>query len=39
VYVDELDNILEWPLSYDMEHYGSVFGWIDHFSKYAMASN
>ncbi len=39
VYVDDNDNILEWPLSIDLKHLGIVFGWIDHFSKYAMASN
>jgi hypothetical protein len=39
VYIDDAANILEWPVSFDLKHWGDVFAWIDHFSKYAVASN
>jgi hypothetical protein len=39
VYIDEDKNILEWPASFDLKHFGDVYAWIQHFSGYAVASN
>jgi hypothetical protein len=39
VYLDDIGTILERPLSVDLKHFGEVYGWIDHFSRYAVASN
>ena len=39
VYIDDANNILEWPTSVDLKHFGVVWAWIEHFSKYALASN
>ena len=38
-YVNDAAEILEWPSSYDDPRMGMLFGTIDHFSKYAVASN
>ena len=38
-YVNDAAEILEWPSSYDDPRQGILFGTIDHFSKYAVASN
>lgn len=37
VYIDEYDNILEEPLSWDQKAESEVIGWIEHFSRYALA--
>ena len=37
VYIDEHDNLLEWPVSWDVKAEGEVVGRIDHFSKYVLA--
>jgi hypothetical protein len=36
VYVDDNGQILEWPFSYDAKRVGELFGWIWHFSTYAV---
>jgi hypothetical protein len=38
-YVNDAAEILEWPSSFDDPKQGLLFGTIDHFSKYAVASN
>lgn len=39
VYVDDLGRILEWLSSWDYASYDQVFGTLDHFSRYAVASD
>ncbi len=39
VYIDDLADILEWPTSFDLKHWGDVYARIGHFSRYAVASN
>ena len=36
-YVDESDEVLEWPISYDDQRTGKLYGWIWHFSRYLAA--
>lgn len=39
VYMDDFGRILEWLSGFSQPQSGEFFTWIDHFSKYAMASN
>jgi hypothetical protein len=39
VYINDSNEILEWPTSYDDSKLDDVWGTIKHFSKYALVSN